>query len=47
VDSVLYYHEIKRFVATGQHDAIDKIIEEERKHFSQLSKMRKNYDKEP
>jgi len=43
VNSILYYHEVKKFVATSQQDDIDKIIEEERKHFSQLTEIRKNY----
>ena len=36
MNSVLYYHEVKKFIALSQQDDIDKIIEEERKHFSQL-----------
>ncbi len=43
LDSILYYHEIKRFVPTTQHEAIDQIIEEERKHFSKLSEVKKRY----
>ena len=38
-DSLLYFHEIRRFVPKSQHDLIDKIIDEERKHFSKLSKL--------
>ena len=45
MNSVLYYHEVKKFVAPSQQDDIDKIIEEERKHFSQLSEIKKNYEK--
>jgi rubrerythrin len=43
LDSILYYHEIKRFVPTAQHVAIDQIIDEERKHFSSLSEVKKRY----
>ncbi len=40
-DSILYYHEAKRLVASKYHDAIDKIIEEERSHFNRLAAMKK------
>jgi rubrerythrin len=43
LDSILYYHEIKRFVPIAQHAAIDQIIDEERKHFSKLSEAKKQY----
>ena len=43
MDSILYYHEIKRFVPVTQHLIIDQIIDEERKHFSQLSEAKKRY----
>ena len=43
MDSILYYHEIKRFVPVAQHLIIDQIIDEERKHFSQLSEAKKKY----
>ena len=39
-DSLLYFHEIRRFVPKSQHDLIDKIINEERRHFSKLSKLK-------
>ncbi len=42
-DSILYYHETKRFVEEKYHSIVDKIIAEERKHFSKLSEMRKEY----
>ena len=45
MNSVLYYHEVKKFVAPSQQDDIDRIIEEERKHFSLLSDIKKNYEK--
>ncbi|TFG37796.1 MAG: hypothetical protein E4H39_01510 [Syntrophobacterales bacterium] len=41
LDSILYYHEMKGFVAKGDHAAIDNIINEERKHFQMLSDMKK------
>jgi len=43
VDSIVYYHEIKGFVSKDQHEAIDRIINEERRHFKILSKMREEY----
>ncbi len=45
LDSILYYQEAKQFVATKYHGQIDKIIEEERKHFEVLSEVKKNYQK--
>ena len=42
LDSILYYHEIKRLVPAAQHDAIEKVIEEERKHFLSLTAMKKS-----
>lgn len=41
LDSLLYYYEMRRFVPKSQHKLIDKIIDEERKHFSQLSELKK------
>lgn len=43
LDSILYYHEIKRLVPAAQHSAIEQIIEEERKHFSILTDMKKRF----
>ncbi|MGV8058721.1 MAG: ferritin family protein [Smithellaceae bacterium] len=43
LDSILYYHEIKRFVPAAQHATLDEVINEERKHFSQLSEIKKRY----
>ena len=40
-DSILYYQEIKKFVGTRRTDTIDLIIDEEKKHFSILSKLRR------
>jgi rubrerythrin len=42
LDSILYYHEIKNLVPSAQHDVIEKIIEEERKHFLSLTEMKKS-----
>jgi rubrerythrin len=42
-DSILYYHEVKQFIAEKYYTIIDKIIIEERKHFSKLSELRKKY----
>ncbi len=41
LDSILYYQEMKNLVSEGQRPQIDKIIEEERKHFVRLSTCRK------
>jgi len=43
LESILYYQEIKNFTKS-QHDLIDKIIDEERRHFSKLSELKKRYD---
>jgi len=45
LDSILYYHEIKNLVPQAQHDAIEKIIDEERKHYAILCDMKKRYTK--
>jgi rubrerythrin len=42
-DSILYYHEAKRFIAEKYFDIIDKVIAEERNHFSKLAELRKTY----
>lgn len=42
LDSILYYHEIKRLVPTAQHKILDQIIEEERKHFYALTEVKKS-----
>jgi len=44
LDSILYYHEIKRFVSAAQHTTLDQIIAEERKHFTTLSEVKKRYE---
>jgi len=41
LDSILCYHEIKKLVPAAQHDTLEKIIEEERKHFLSLTAMKK------
>ncbi|UCF69697.1 MAG: ferritin family protein [candidate division WOR-3 bacterium] len=38
LDSILYYEEVKKLVPENQRSSIDKIIEEERRHFVKLSK---------
>jgi rubrerythrin len=42
LDSVLYYHEVEKFVSDKQKDLIQEIIAEERKHYAKLSEMKKN-----
>ena len=41
LDSIVYYHEIKGFINKAQHASIDRIINEERRHFEVLSKLKK------
>lgn len=43
VDSILYYHEAKQFIDKKHYAEIDKIIEEERKHFHKLADMQKKF----
>ncbi len=38
LDSILYYQEVKNLVPKSQRGLIDKIIEEERRHFIKLNK---------
>jgi rubrerythrin len=40
LDSILYYHEVEKFVADSKKPLIEKIIEEERKHYAKLSDMK-------
>lgn len=42
MESIHYYQELKAFVSVEGHDSLDKIIDEERKHFMQLSEAKKN-----
>jgi rubrerythrin len=39
LDSILYYQEARQFLSVRHHGAIDSIIEEERKHFTNLAEM--------
>jgi len=41
LDSILYYQEIKNLVPENQRSTIDKIIEEERRHFVKLSEIKR------
>ena len=41
MESIQYYQELKSFVPVDDHNTVDKIIDEERKHFMQLSKAKK------
>ena len=43
LDSILYFQEMKNFVPEQQHSLIDRIIEEERSHFLDLSGIKKLY----
>lgn len=43
-DSILYYHEIKKFVPEKKHNLIEKIITEERQHFLKLTNIKKQYE---
>jgi rubrerythrin len=43
LESIAYYHEIKSFVSEKHHSQVDAIIQEERKHFTKLSEVLKNY----
>jgi rubrerythrin len=40
LDSIAYYQETKNFVPASQKSVIDRIIEEERKHFLKLSDLK-------
>ncbi len=42
LDSILYYDEIKNAVQKSGHPLIDKIIGEERKHFTTLQELKKS-----
>lgn len=42
LDSVLYYHEVEKFVSPQQKNLIEEIISEERKHYAKLSEMKEN-----
>lgn len=42
IDSILYYLEAKNFVPQGQREIIDKVIEEERRHYLKLLELKGN-----
>jgi len=42
MDSVHYYQELKTFIPVEDYPTLDKIIHEERKHFMQLSQIKKD-----
>lgn len=41
IESILYYLEMKNFVPAPQRDEVDRIIEEERKHYLRLSDLKR------
>ena len=43
IDSILYYHEAKQFIDKKHYPEVDRVIEEERKHFAKLAEMEKKY----
>ncbi len=45
VESILYYIEIKKFVSKEQSTKVDKIIEEERRHYLKLQNLKKEISK--
>ena len=40
MDSIMFYHEAREMVSAISHSHVDRIIDEERKHFRQLSRIR-------
>lgn len=40
-DSILFYHEMKRFVLGGEQKVMDKLIEEEQEHLRKLTEIKK------
>jgi len=44
LNSILYYQEVKKMVSEKNHEKIEKIINEERKHFVQLSDIKKDFN---
>jgi rubrerythrin len=42
LDSILYYQETKQFLSEKHHEAINRIIKEEMKHFANLAEMKQN-----
>jgi len=45
LDSIMYYLEAKGFVNATQHKTLDKIVEEERRHFVKLSQFKAQLNK--
>ncbi len=45
MDAILYFTEVKQFVSEGQQGPIDRILREERGHFSKLSDLKKTFEK--
>jgi rubrerythrin len=43
LDSIVYYQEIKQLVPQKDWGFIDRVIEEERKHFAKLAEIKKGY----
>ena len=43
LENILYFEELKKFLKRNQQGQVDKIISEERKHFLELSVMKKKY----
>lgn len=41
IESILYYLEMRNFVPDNEKSIIDKIIEEERGHYTKLSEIKK------
>ena len=39
LDSILYYLEMKNVVPEGHRETVDRIVQEERKHFAKLSRL--------
>jgi len=42
VESILYYLEMKNFVPASQRDEVDRIIEEERRHYLKLTDLKRS-----
>ncbi len=45
LDSITYYHEIKALLGSGNADAVDRIIAEERKHYCILTDLKEKFSK--
>jgi len=45
LDSIMYYLETKSFVNETQHKILDKIVDEERRHFVRLSRLKARLNK--